>query len=81
MGAPEVNPLLSDEHFSVGGSLLQDWASPASLERIDGKEDPPPPPAGPGEGFGAPKEGKETSQGRFPRVQAQQRDPPLRDGS
>jgi len=40
MGAPEVKPLLSDEHFSVDGTLLQAWASHASLERIDGKEDP-----------------------------------------
>ena len=36
MGAPEVKPLLSDEHFSVDGTLLQAWASHASLERIDG---------------------------------------------
>ena len=58
MDAPEVKPLLSDEHFSVDGTLLQAWASHASLERIDGQEDPPPPPSGPGEGFGAPwKEG------------------------
>ena len=40
MGAPEVKPLLSDEHFSVDGTLLQAWASHASLERIDGEEDP-----------------------------------------
>jgi transposase len=59
MGAPEVQPLLSDEHFSVDGTLLQAWASHASLERIDGQDDDPPPPSsGPGEGFGAPKEGK-----------------------
>jgi len=57
-GCPEVKPLLSDEHFSVDGTLLQAWASHASLERIDGQEDPPPPPSGPGEGFGKPKEGK-----------------------
>jgi transposase len=48
MGAPEVKPLLSDEHFSVDGTLLQAWASHASLERIDGQDDPPPPPSGPG---------------------------------
>ncbi|MCS5694004.1 IS5 family transposase [Cyanobium sp. FGCU-6] len=65
MGAPEVKPLLSDEHFSVDGSLLQAWASHASLKCIDGKEDPPPPPAGPGEGFGAPKEGKKRAKGDF----------------
>ena len=42
MDAPEVKPLLSDEHFSVDGTLLQAWASHASLERIEGQEDPPP---------------------------------------
>ena len=44
MGAPEVKPLLSNGHFSVDGTLLQAWASHASLERIDGQDDPPPPP-------------------------------------
>ena len=39
MAAPEVKPLLSDEHFSVDGTLLQAWASHASLERIDGQDD------------------------------------------
>ena len=65
MGAPEVKPLLSHEHFSVDGTLLQAWASHASLKRIDGQEDPPPPPTGPGEGFGAPKEGKKRAKGDF----------------
>ena len=44
MGAPEVKPLLSNGHFSVDGTLLQAWASHVSLERIDGQDDPPPPP-------------------------------------
>jgi len=35
------------------------------LNQIDGKEDPPPPPSGPGEGFGAPKEGKKRAKGDF----------------
>jgi len=65
MGAPEVKPLLSDEHFSVDGTLLQAWASHASLERIDGEEDPPPPPSGPGVGFGAAKQGKKRAKGDF----------------
>ena len=38
MAAPEVNTLLSNEHFSVDATLLQAWASHASLERIDGEE-------------------------------------------
>jgi hypothetical protein len=65
MGAPDVKPMLSDEHFSVDGTLLQAWVSHASLNRIDGQEDPPPPPAAPGEGFGAPKEGKKRAKGDF----------------
>jgi transposase len=65
MGAPEVKPLLSNEHFSVDGTLLQAWASHASLERIDGQDDPPPPPSGPGEGFGQPKAGKKRAKGDF----------------
>jgi IS5 family transposase len=65
MGAPEVKPLLSNEHFSVDGTLLQAWASHASLERIDGQDDPSPPPSGPGEGFGAPKQGRKRAKGDF----------------
>jgi len=65
MGAPEVKPLLSNDHFSVDGTLLQAWASHASLERIDGQDDPPPPPSGPGEGFGQPKVGKKRAKGDF----------------
>jgi transposase len=65
MGAPEVKPLLSSEHFSVDGTLLQAWASHASLERIDGQDDRPPPPSGPGEGFGAPKPGQKRAKGDF----------------
>ena len=65
MGTPEVKPLLSDEHFSVEGTLLRAWASHASLERIDGQDDPPPPPSGPGEGFGPPKSGRKRAKGDF----------------
>ncbi len=32
MEAPEIKSLLSDEHFSVDGTLLQAWAFHASLE-------------------------------------------------
>ena len=65
MGAPEVQPLLSDEHLSVDGTLLQAWASHASLEWIDGEEDPPPLPSGLGKGFGVPKERKKRAKGDF----------------
>ena len=54
--ATEGRPSVPPEHPLLA-SLLQAWASHASLERIDGQDDPPPPPSVPGEGFGAPKEG------------------------
>ena len=37
MATPEVKPMLSDQHISVDGTLLQVWASHASLDRIDGQ--------------------------------------------
>ena len=49
----EVAPLLSDEHFSVDGTLVKAWASIKSFqpkaeathpEGSDGPDDPPPPP-------------------------------------
>ena len=65
MATPEVKPLISNEHISVDGTLLQAWASHASLERIDGQDDQPLPPSDPGEGFGAPKSGKKRANGDF----------------
>jgi hypothetical protein len=65
MGSLEVKPLLSDEHFSVDGTLLQAWPSHASLARINGEEDSPTPPSGPGKGFGAPKPVKKRAKGDF----------------
>ena len=49
---PEVRPLLSDEHFSVDGTLVKAWASMKSVQPKDGAPpdrdddpvDPPPPP-------------------------------------
>ena len=35
LGMEEVKPLLSNEHFSVDGALLQAWASHASLKAVD----------------------------------------------
>ena len=52
----EVKPLLSDEHFSVDGTLIKAWASMKSFQpkadtappnRMDGPDDPPPPPSPP----------------------------------
>jgi hypothetical protein len=53
MWPTEVKPLLSCEvQYSVDDSLLQAWATHASLERTDGKEDPPTQPSsGPGRGI------------------------------
>jgi transposase len=36
---PEVNPLLSDEHFSVDGTLIEAWASHKSFRPKDGSGD------------------------------------------
>lgn len=50
---PEVRPLLSDEHFSVDGTLVKAWASMKSFQPKDSAAPPqddnpggPPPPAG-----------------------------------
>ncbi|TQE92765.1 MAG: IS5 family transposase, partial [Spiribacter salinus] len=51
---PEVAPLLSDEHFSVDGTLVKAWASMKSFQPKDSApphdddpgDPPPPPPAG-----------------------------------
>ena len=36
---PQVKPLLSDEHFSVDGTLIEDWASQKSFRPKDGSGD------------------------------------------
>src|SRR5690348_12977279 len=40
---PQVRPLLSDEHFSVDGTLIEAWASLKSFRRKDGRDQPPGP--------------------------------------
>ena len=45
MGDPAVKRLLSSEHFSVDGTLIDAWASMKELRRDDGGEDEP---SGPG---------------------------------
>jgi transposase len=45
---PYVEPLLSNEHFSVDGTLLKAWASHSSLKRKDGQDEPPIPSNGNG---------------------------------
>src|SRR6201998_2259219 len=41
LNLPRVKALLSDEHFSVDGTLIQAWASMKSFLRKDGNETPP----------------------------------------
>lgn len=39
LNLPQVKPLLSDEHFSVDGSLIEAWASQKSFRPKDGSDD------------------------------------------
>jgi transposase len=43
LGRPQVKTLLSDDHFSVDGSLIQAWASMKSFRPKDGSGEPPAP--------------------------------------
>ena len=43
LAQPKVKVLLSDEHFSVDGTLLQAWASTKSFRPKDGSGEPPNP--------------------------------------
>ena len=43
LGQPRVKSLLSDEHFSVDGTLIQAWASMKSFRPKDGSGEPPAP--------------------------------------
>ena len=40
---PEVKPFLSDDHFSVDGTLVEAWASLKSFRAKDGSDEPPAP--------------------------------------
>ena len=46
LAQPRVKRLLSTEHFSVDGTLIQAWASMKSFRPVDGPDDPPPPSGG-----------------------------------
>ena len=41
IGQARVSGLLSDEHFSVDGTLIEAWASQKSFRPKDGSDDPP----------------------------------------
>ena len=43
LARPELTALLSDEHFSVDGTLIQAWASMKSFRPKDGSGEPPAP--------------------------------------
>jgi hypothetical protein len=43
LNLPQVTGLLSDEHFSVDGTLIKAWASMKSVRRKDGHDEPPAP--------------------------------------
>ena len=43
LNLPAVKGLLSDEHFSVDGTLIQAWAAMKSFRRKDGRDEPPSP--------------------------------------
>jgi transposase len=43
LNLPRVKALLSDEHFSVDGTLIQAWAGMKSFRRKDGSDEPPGP--------------------------------------
>src|SRR5215212_4109703 len=40
---PQIRPLLSDEHFSIDGTMIEAWASMKSFRRNDGRDEPPGP--------------------------------------
>jgi Transposase domain (DUF772) len=46
LAQPKVKRLLSSEHFSVDGMLIQAWASVKSFKPMEGPRDPPPPTGG-----------------------------------
>ena len=43
LGLPRVKALLSDDHFSVDGTLIEAWASMKSFRPKDGSDEPPGP--------------------------------------
>ena len=52
--------LLSTEHFSVDGTLIEAWSAVKSMRRRDGKDDPPPPGRNPHVDFHGERRSNET---------------------
>jgi transposase len=46
LAQPRVKRLISSDHFSVDGTLIEAWASMKSFKPKDGGKDDPPPPSG-----------------------------------
>ena len=65
---PRVKKLLSTEHFTVDGTLIEAWASLKSFKPRDGSDEPP-------------ASGGRNIRSRFPWQEAVERDPCLDDGS
>jgi transposase len=61
---PKVKPLLSDEHFSVDGTLIEAWASHKSFKPKDGSDN------GDGSNFHGQRRKNDTHQYERPRGQA-----------
>ena len=52
--------LLSNEHFSVDGTLIESWSAVKSMRRRDGKDEPPPPGRNPHVDFHGERRSNET---------------------
>jgi transposase len=52
--------MLSSEHFSVDGTLLEAWAAVKSMRRRDGRDEPPPPGRNPSVDFHGQKRSNDT---------------------
>ena len=53
MTRPRVKRLLSSDHFSVDGTMIEAWSSMKSIKPIEQDDDAPPPPSSPGIGRNA----------------------------
>jgi len=60
LSLPKVKRLLSTDHFSVDGTLIEAWASIKSFRRKDGKDEPPGPGRNSERGFHKEKRSNET---------------------
>ena len=64
LARPEVKRLLSSDHFSVDGTLIQAWASQKSFRRKDGGDEPPGPGRNGGRDFKGEKRSNDTHESK-----------------